>query len=89
MAKIIKWRLNWSCCLGPIICLRKNAPEIEQKHEQGHYAQFKKFWLLYYIIVGIPSIFRWVMCYFKFRDSKWYYSGWPENDADKRGGVSR
>ncbi len=93
--KIKIWNRKWGVCLGPVIYLNEGYTTNDRKHELGHYAQYRQYWLLYYIIVGIPSVTRWLIdvCFHRHwsqgRRSQWYYSAWPENDADRRGGVER
>jgi hypothetical protein len=58
-------------------------------HERGHTRQSHHFGPLYLLIVGLPSITRNIYSRIKHKDSKWYYSAWPENNADKLGGVVR
>lgn len=53
-------------------------------HEYGHCVQSLWFGPLYLIIVGIPSVIRATLV--NYSD---YYSAWPENSADKLGGVKR
>jgi hypothetical protein len=61
-------------------------------HESGHALQSVKFGPLYLIIVGIPSLSR--VAYSKWyyrkyrRGWKNYFNGFPENRADKLGGVT-
>jgi hypothetical protein len=58
-------------------------------HELGHQRQSEMFGPLYLLIVGLPSIIRariWVGRKLPPLD---YYKGWPENQADKLGGVER
>ena len=63
------------------------------KHEYGHTKQSRMLGPLYLIVVGIPSIVRniWSRLFHKsWSTSKreaWYYSGYPENWANKLGGV--
>ena len=58
-------------------------------HEIGHQKQSRYLGPLYLLIVGLPSITRNIYNRLRRKGSAWYYSGWPENDADRRGGVSR
>jgi len=60
-------------------------------HEYGHSIQSRLLGPLYLLIVGIPSIMRFFYSawYVKRKGSDWqnYYAGFPENWADKLGGV--
>lgn len=58
-------------------------------HELGHQKQSRILGWLYLFIVGIPSITRNIYARLKNKNSDWYYSGYPENWADKLGGVKR
>ena len=73
--------------LGNFILSSCDLPDYVLKHEHGHQIQSLYFGPLYLILVGIPSILR--VIYFNiFRKSyEWYHSGYPENWADKLGGV--
>lgn len=65
------------------------------KHEHGHQLQSKIHGPFYLITVGLPSLIRniWDRLFHKEwsyeRRKKWYYSGYPEADADIFGGVVR
>ena len=59
------------------------------KHEYGHQRQSKYLGWLYLIVVGLPSAIRnliWRTSYGKTHD---YYKSFPENWADKLGGIRR
>ncbi|MCB9759938.1 MAG: hypothetical protein H6739_08910 [Alphaproteobacteria bacterium] len=62
-------------------------------HEMGHAAQSRRFGPLYLLVVGLPSVLRasWLVAHLWLTGRKWphYYRGWPENDADRLGGVER
>ncbi len=93
--KILHWKRSWGVCLGPIILLPEGAGESTKNHEIGHYKQWRKYHILYWFIVALPSVIRWlidVLFHKKWSISKrcmWYYGHWPENDADRLGGVTR
>lgn len=59
------------------------------KHEKGHTIQSKYLGWFYLFVVGIPSLCRNIMS--RINPTKynyvWYYSGFPEKQADKLGGV--
>lgn len=59
------------------------------KHEKGHSIQSKYLGFFYLLVVGIPSVCRNILCRInpKKYNEDWYYSGYPENWADKLGGV--
>lgn len=64
-------------------------------HEYGHQKQSVYLGPLYLIVIGIPSIIRNVYDRFIHKNKsysyreKWYYTGYPENWADKLGGINR
>ena len=63
-----------------------------KRHEYGH--SFQSRWLgpLYLPLVGVPSVSRvlYGMAYREVKGTKWrnYYAGYPENWADRLGGIS-
>ena len=61
------------------------------KHENGHSIQALKYGPLYLIVVGIPSLINYhnkdLDGYDK-QGYRKYYQVWPENNADKLGGVN-
>lgn len=84
----------WGVCLGEYIIVSYfNCNTL--LHEWGHKQQSKKYGWLYLLIVGIPSITRNIwdkIAHRKWayeRRYKWYYSAWPEKQADELGGVKR
>ena len=66
-----------------------------KQHEYGHTLQSRRFGWLYFIIVGLPSLVRNIYDRIAHKNwtneerTKWYYGSWPENNADKLGGVRR
>ena len=82
--------------LGTDIILPVRASDdVTIHHEYGHCKQSFIFGPLYLLLIGLPSVIRnlWSRLLFKKKIfgeiSKWYYSGYPENWADKLGGVKR
>jgi hypothetical protein len=59
------------------------------KHEHGHQIQSLYFGFLYLLIIGLPSVLNNIRSRIANKDSKWYYSRYPEKWADKLGGVER
>ena len=59
------------------------------KHEHGHQIQSLYLGPLYLIIVGLPSLFGNIRYRMSNKNTKWYYSRYPENWADKLGKVER
>lgn len=79
-----------SVCLGSFVFVTKHAKKKEYtlKHELGHAKQSQYLGPLYLIAVGLPSVL-WVFLrrqipYFRKKD---YYSVYPENWANKLGGL--
>lgn len=72
---------------------REKVLENVLKHEKGHRIQSKYFGWFYLFVIGIPSIVRNI--YDRIFHKKWlltdrmdwYYNHFPENWADKLGGV--
>jgi len=73
----------------------RQVTENTVKHEHGHQVQSMRFGPLYLLIVGLPSAVRNVyhrIAHRKWESLKkgeWYYSHWPENNADELGNVKR
>ena len=82
--------------LGMYILLHENDYEQTVRHEYGHSLQSLRWGPLYLFAVGIPSaVFNnlWDRLAHKSwttaRRYKWYYSRYPEKQADESGGVQR
>ena len=57
------------------------------KHEYGHTLQSLYIGWLYLVVIGIPSLIRAIVWKkFKLEDKK-YYLGYPENWANRLGGI--
>jgi hypothetical protein len=67
--------------LGSIIIMGLHNDRL-LKHEQGHSKQSLKWGPLYLIVIGIPSILTAIF------GIRWPF-GWPEDQADRLGGVER
>lgn len=59
------------------------------KHEQGHQKQSLYLGWLYLVVVGIPSFFLAIYKTIFKKSDTWYHSHYPENWADRLGGVQR
>lgn len=61
------------------------------QHELGHREQSRVFGPLYLLIVGLPSASRaaYAAAHQRRTGRRWtrYFDAWPEDDADRRGGV--
>jgi len=76
--------------LGDYIIINKDhLTDIIIKHEYGHSLQSRKLGWLYLLIVGVPSITMNILTRVKLLKAENYYKRWPENWADKLGGVTR
>ncbi len=93
----VYWLKNFgsAVCLGKYILIdvRFNHPRIVS-HEYGHHCQSLMLGWLYLIVVGLPSVTQlkigsWLksLGYPKMSDN--YYNRFPENWADRLGGVER
>ena len=82
--------ISGGVCLGEIIVLPKGGDdEFSRKHELGHRRQSRYLGPLYLIIVGLPSVCINIAARFSPRVSRSYYRYFPENWANRLGGVDR
>ena len=88
--------LGWGVSLGWYVFMDQRYEEKDWKHEFGHCIQSRRWGLFYLLTVGILSaIFNNLQdrLFHKSWDwekrHKWYYSRYPEKQADKLGGVVR
>ena len=76
--------------LGEYIIIHKNCDDEEtRKHELGHRRQSRMLGPLYLLVVGIPSVFLCLMAKKSKTINAHYYEHFPENWANKLGGVNR
>lgn len=90
------WKVNhrglfgtacFSC--GPIIFVNNSTVDEEiLKHETGHSKQSCILGVIFHLIISLPSICLFWYRRIKKKDKKWYYSHFPENWANKLGGVN-
>lgn len=59
------------------------------KHEEGHQKQSRMLGWFYLLIIGVPSVIRKIYCQTARKTDAWYHSGFPENWADKLGGIKK
>lgn len=73
--------------LGRFIILNKRYYNnwISKKHEYGHSVQSLYLGWLYLPVVGLPSILRVLIWKYRKLGSKSYYTGYPENWANRLG----
>lgn len=67
------------------VCFSENAV----RHEIGHTKQSLRLGWLYLPVVGVPSLLGNIYSRMFNKTTDWYYSRFPENWADKLGGVER
>ncbi len=83
------WFVFWSRGFAPGFA----SADQNRAHEYGHSVQSRRFGPLYLLAVGLPSVSRvlYAAAYFRLTGETWqhYYDAWPENDADRLGGVVR
>ncbi len=90
-------KLSFGVSLGLFIISDLRRAHKTVKHEYGHCIQSMVLGPLYLLTVGVVSPSRniWSRIMYKVKHIRkllvlrWYYSGWPENWADKLGGVQR
>lgn len=86
------WRVHhsfgscWS--MGPFIFVPDKQPEKILRHESGHSIQSVYLGPLYLLFVGLPSACLLGYQVSNKKDYQWYHSHYPENWADKLGGVN-
>ena len=87
---------GWGVSLGRYIFLDEDYGLETVKHERGHSVQSRRWGPLYLLVIGIPSaVFNnlWDRLTHKNwtteQRHRWYYSRYPEKQADKLGGVIR
>lgn len=94
--KIIYYKkfLNSGVSLGQFIILDDSIQSSKDWlniifHEIGHSKQSLYLGWLYLPVIGLPSFFRNIYARIFKKNDTWYYSGFPENWADKLGNVNR
>lgn len=87
---------SFGVCLGEYIIFGAyTASIIGWKHEAGHRLQSRMLGPLYLLVVGLPSVARNIWDRIAHRSwgvtrrANWYYRGYPENWANRLGGVKR
>ena len=87
---------SWGVSLGQYVFMDQHYEGEDWNHEFGHSKQSLYCGWLYLLIIGIPSaVFNnlWDRLFHKKWDwekrKQWYYSRWPENQADTLGNVQR
>ena len=86
--------LNSGVSLGQFIILDNSIQSSKDLlniifHEIGHSKQSLYLGWLYLPVIGLPSFFRNIYARIFKKNDAWYYSGFPENWADKLGNVNR
>jgi len=88
-SKVYLTNSNFGVSLGQYIIVPKWADQNTIQHEYGHSVQSLYFGPLYLFVIGIPSLTMNVLTRIKVLRADRYYRRWPENWADKLGGVKR
>jgi len=90
------WLANsrWGISLGDYIILGDYFSRMTVKHEYGHTLQSYMFGPLYLLVIGLPSITQNILSIVSYKIGAGhyaddYYTRYPENWADKLGGVER
>ena len=73
--------------LGEYIILWSGANDTTVRHEYGHAIQSRMLGPAYLLVVGLPSITMNLLSRVEVLRVERYYDRWPENWADKLGGV--
>lgn len=81
-----KWSACWS--LGPFIFAHFDSDQEILNHETGHSVQSLFLGPLYLLVVALPSVFLFWWRRLGNKSHEWYYSHYPENWANKLGGVN-
>ena len=79
-------KMTGGISLGRYIIINQWSTDKTVMHEYGHTIQSKRLGWFYLLLVGLPSILHAALC--KCRRHS-YYDVYPENWADKLGGVMR
>ena len=93
---ITVWNINCNHAFGNacfstgpfIITCADDVAEDTLLHETGHSLQSIYLGWFFHIIISIPSICLYWIRRWKDKDAQWYHSHYPENWADKCGGVT-
>lgn len=80
-----KWNACWS--LGPFIFAGYDVGEKILHHETGHSVQSLYLGPLFLLAIGLPSVFLFWWRRLENKSHEWYYEHYPENWANKLGGV--
>ena len=75
--------------LGRYIIVFQEAEESSIRHEYGHSKQSLYLGPLYLVVIGVPSLSMNILSTLNILSPQRYYRRWPENWADRLGGVSR
>jgi hypothetical protein len=80
---------TWGFSYGWVVLVGELMRDLENgiKHEQGHTKQCMMLGPAYLFAVGLPSLWNYITR--KNRTREAYYKKYPENWADKLGGVVR
>jgi len=80
-------RFKGGISLGEVIIVHKEMNMRVVAHEYGHSIQSMYFGPLYLLVIGLPSLFFNILTRVGILKRETYYDRYPENWADKLGGV--
>ena len=90
-------KIDFAVSLGSYIVASRSLYNtfVVMKHEQGYQKLSRKYGWFYLPIVGIPSVIRYLIDRYAHKNwsykdrERWYYSGFPEKQADKYANIKR
>ena len=88
-ADIVQGEFFNSVSLGELVFVRFDAGENTRKHELGHRKQSRMLGPLYLFVVGLPSLCLNILFRIGILKRSDYFTHFPENWADRLGGVER
>jgi len=80
-------RFKGGISLGEVIIVHKEMNMRVVAHEYGHSIQSMYFGPLYLLVIGLPSLFFNILTRVGILKRETYYDRYPENWANKLGGV--
>ena len=87
--KVYKTPFRFGISLGDYIVVYTIHQKKVILHEYGHSLQSKYFGPFYLLIIGLPSFIMNILTRMNILKRENYYHRWPENWADRLGGVQR
>jgi hypothetical protein len=87
--KVYRTRRKIGVALGEYVIVNTLARQVTIAHEMGHVRQSRILGPLYLPLVGVPSITMNILTRAGVLAPETYYDRYPENWADRLGGVTR